>query len=95
MFSNIKNCPFCGSKNVKIIKNNELSTNFYVEEIITDLKVSFSFLKKKLKKKNAKFVIQFFFQLGLMILLRKKFFYQFMVNIIWDGKIFMIFRTNY
>ena len=47
MFSNIKNCPFCGSKNVKIIKNNELSTNFYVEEIITDLKVSFSFLKNQ------------------------------------------------
>ena len=63
MFSNIKNCPFCGSKNVKIIKNNELSTNFYVEEIITDLKVSFSFLKKKLKKKMKSLLYNFFFNL--------------------------------
>lgn len=64
MFSNIKNCPFCGSKNVKIIKNNELSTNFYVEEIITDLKVSFSFLKKKLKKKKMQSLLyNFFFNL--------------------------------
>ena len=47
MFSNIKNCPFCGSKNLEVVKNKELSTNFYIEEIISDLKITFSLLKKK------------------------------------------------
>ena len=51
MFSNIKNCPFCGSKNLEVVKNKELSTNFYIEEIISDLKITFSLLKKNLKKK--------------------------------------------
>ena len=43
MFSNIKNCPFCGSKKLETLNNTHLSTNFYIQEIITDLKVSFNF----------------------------------------------------
>ena len=52
MFSKTKSCPFCGSKKSEPLNNNDLSTNFYVEEIISDLKISFKFLKKKLKKKK-------------------------------------------
>ena len=74
MFSKIKSCPFCGSKKLEVLNNTHLSTNFYIQEIISDLKISFNLLKRKLKKKNAEYVTQFSFQLGLMIFLRKNFF---------------------
>ena len=52
MFSKTKSCPFCGSQKSEPLNNNDLSTNFYVEEIFFDLKLSFKFIKKKLKKKR-------------------------------------------
>ena len=56
------------AKKSESLNNNDLSTNFYVEEIISDLKISFKLLRKKLKKKkDAKYVLQFSLILGLMI----------------------------
>ena len=52
MFSKTKSCPFCGSQKSESLNNNDLTTNFYVEEIISDLKISFKLLRKKLKKKK-------------------------------------------
>jgi len=54
MFSKIKKCPFCGSKKLKTISNKNLTNNFYIQEIISDLKISFNLLKKKLEKKKCK-----------------------------------------
>ncbi len=74
MFSNIKNCPFCGSKKLELVKNKELSTNFYIEEIISDLKISFSLLKKKLKKKRCKICHTIFFSTWFNDFIKKKIF---------------------
>ena len=63
MFIKIKKCPFCGSKNSKGINNKELSNNFYVREILSDLKISLNLLKEKLKKGNVKIVKLFFFNM--------------------------------
>ena len=46
MFSKIKTCPFCDSKKLRKITDKNLSNNFYVQEIINDLKISFDLLKK-------------------------------------------------
>ena len=54
MFSKIKTCPFCDSKKLRKITDKNLSNNFYVQEIINDLKISFDLLKKRLKKKECK-----------------------------------------
>ena len=60
MFSKTKSCPFCGSQKSESLNNNDLTTNFYVEEIISDLKISFKLLRKKLKKKNMKIMFHSF-----------------------------------
>ena len=61
MFSKIKKCPFCGSKKLKTISNKNLTNNFYIQEIISDLKISFNLLKKKLEKKRCKDCYSVFF----------------------------------
>ena len=63
MFSKIKSCPFCGSKKLEVLNNTHLSTNFYIQEIISDLKISFNLLKRKLKKKMQSMSHSFFFNL--------------------------------
>ena len=74
MFSKTKSCPFCGSQKSEPLNNNDLSTNFYVEEIIFDLKISFKFLKKKLKKKRCKVCFTVFFSTWFNDLIKKKIF---------------------
>ena len=63
MFSKIKSCPFCGSKKLEVLNNTHLSTNFYIQEIISDLKISFNLLKRKLKKKMQSMSHSFLFNL--------------------------------
>ena len=74
MFDNISHCPFCGSKNLKKISDNKLYKNFYVEEIILDLNISFSYLKKKTKKKQCKSCKTIFFSTWFNNFYKKNFF---------------------
>ncbi len=74
MFSKIKNCPFCGGEKFDNISNKDLKTNFYVEEIISDLNISFNLLKKKLKIKKCKICYTVFFSNWFNDLIRKKIF---------------------
>lgn len=74
MFIKIKKCPFCGSKNTKGIDNKELSNNFYVREILSDLKISLSFLKEKLKKRQCKNCKTIFFSTWFNNFYKKKIF---------------------
>ena len=74
MFSKIKNCPFCGSKKFETLNNTNLSTNFYIQEIISDLNISFNLLRKKLKKKRCKVCYTVFFSTWFSDLIKKKIF---------------------
>ena len=74
MFSKTKSCPFCGSQKSESLNNNDLTTNFYVEEIISDLKISFKLLRKKLKKKRCKVCSTVFFSTWFNDLIKKKIF---------------------
>jgi len=74
MFIKIKRCPFCGSKNSKSINNKELTNNFYVNEIVSDLKISFNLLRKKLKKKQCKNCKTVFFSTWFNNFYKKKIF---------------------
>jgi hypothetical protein len=74
MFAKIKTCPFCGSNKFKNFLNKNLSTNFYVKEIILDLDISFSLLKKKLKKKKCKICHTIFFSTWFNDFIKKKIF---------------------
>ena len=62
MFSKTKVVHFVVTKKIESLNNNDLTTNFYVEEIISDLKISFKLLGK-IKKKDTKYVPQFSFHL--------------------------------
>ena len=42
MFKKIMKCPFCGNKKSIRVSKQKLIRNFYVKEIVTDLKISFS-----------------------------------------------------
>ena len=53
MFNRINKCPFCRSKKSKKIANKKLIRNFYLEEIISDLNISFKFLEKNLESKEC------------------------------------------
>ena len=74
MFSKIKTCPFCDSKKLRKITDKNLSNNFYVQEIINDLKISFDLLKKRLKKKECKNCNTIFFSTWFSDLIKKKIF---------------------
>ncbi len=77
MFSIIKKCPFCGSKKLKRINNKDLVNNFYVQEIITDLRISFNVLKNKLKKKRCLECNTVFFSTWFNDFIKKKIFLSF------------------
>ena len=74
MFSKIKSCPFCGSKKLEVLNNTHLSTNFYIQEIISDLKISFNLLKRKLKKKKCRVCHTVFFSTWFNDFFKKKIF---------------------
>ena len=74
MFSKIKSCPFCGSQKIESLNNKDLSTNFYVQEIIFDLKIFLKKLKKKLKKKKCKVCFTVFFSTWFNDYVKKKIF---------------------
>tara|TARA_E500000178_G_scaffold356648_1_gene436613 strand:+ start:3524 stop:4531 length:1008 start_codon:yes stop_codon:yes gene_type:complete len=53
MFKKIAKCPFCGNKRSIRVSKQKLIRNFYVKEIVTDLKISFNFLQKNLQIKEC------------------------------------------
>ena len=74
MFIKIKNCPFCGSRNSNSIINKDLINNFYVREIVSDLKITFNLLRKKLKIRRCENCKSVFFSVWFNNFFKKKIF---------------------
>ena len=46
LFKNYKNCIYCRSSSLKKLKNQFIPMNFYLEDIMSDLKITKNQLKK-------------------------------------------------
>ena len=74
MFKKIKKCPFCGGIKSNKITNQRIIRNFYVKEIVTDLKISFNFLEKNLEIKECKNCYSIYFSKWFSNYYKKKIF---------------------